>query len=294
MNNQKDLLKRLINLYPVKIIKDYFGIKGHYDDLSKQIVDSNAAVDIFKFAVDNINYSRQHVYIFDLDPRFNPSKFSLEDFPLEIKKQNNLGSILLIYSMPLVQFDISILNPYEETIIKFYQPIKIKISSKHLIFQVTTLEKDLSHYFKGAGGTNRRVVDSKRKNGEDVSMNSVIEFLRNKYNYTSAKSDIHKGIKKLWRDGVIDSKYVKHKRSRSTSSEAMDEDFTFKDTYPQEFEDLMQHPLIKTLFKYKKDDKLLCEHFHADPINGQIGVSSFAENIDQIEKTINEIIRFNR
>jgi hypothetical protein len=292
MNSSKQLLKRLLKLYPVQILKEYFTKKGNAVIVIQQIVETSRESDILNFAATHFNYGKQHIYFHELQPNFNSKKFDIEGFPCRVISWSESNGEVVINALPLVGFDVIVLNPYEETTIKFYQPVRITISTKHVVFQTITLEKDLSSYF--SIDEERRVVNSVRNNGEDVSIKNVINFLADELGYSSRQWELEKAIKEMWGKDIIDSKYVKHKKTRSTATEAMDEEFMVKEVYPEVYKEIIKNPLIKTLFKYKGKDGSLPDHFSADPRTGLVGVSSFSSDVSQIEKLINEIVKHNK
>jgi hypothetical protein len=289
MNNAIDeLIKRLLQLYPVKNVKEYFALKGNFDDIIPDIVKNHSHKSIFSFAAVNMNYTRQHVYIFNLSPSFKAVEFDTTHFPLAIKDSSIQNGELSINCLPQVDFDITAIKPFEETELHFFQPVKIRAFKKHLIIQVTTLEKNLSS-FLAAG---RKVVDSVRNNGEDTWLPKIINFF-NKQKYKTNVCDIHKGVKKMWEDKIIDSKYVKSLGAKSTSTEAMHEAFTVREVFPDKYKEIIKSPLLKTLFVYKGADDKLADHFHSDPGDGLVIFSAFPKNLAQIENVINEIIKHN-
>lgn len=288
MNSQIDLLSRLLKLYPVKLIKEEFDLDGKADIMVSTIIAAKPQKEIFEFCLNNISFTRQHVFIFDLNKEFKSANFQTNAFPLSVIEAINLNNECVIKCLPTVEFDVVVLNPFLETTIKFYQPIQIKISKKHLIIQVTTLEKNLSHYFEEG----RKVVDSKRTDGEDASLSAILAFFNQ--TFTVKICDLHKGIKKLWENDVIDSKYLKTKKSKGTNTLAMDENWTVKKEYPNEYNDMIDKPILKTLFRYiGQIDGYFCNHFSADPLQGQIGIAAFPENAIQLENIIYDIIKYN-
>jgi hypothetical protein len=292
MNNSKDLLKRLLKIYPVQVIKEYFQKKGKSVDVISDIVDTNKPKDILNFAALNLNYTKQHVYFYEINPKFNSKKFKVDKFPFDVLRISENGGYVNMTCLTVVDFDVIVLNPYEETNIKFYQLINITITPKYIIFQATTLEKDLSSYFS-KGAQIRKVVNNIRNNGEVVNIDKVVEFLSTDFGYGSSPSELQKSVKALWNNDIIDSKYVKQQKPKSTSTEAMHEEYLVKEIYPDIYKEIMKNPILKTLFKYKKKDKLLPDHFNVDPEKGVVAVSSFSENVSQVANLINEIIKNN-
>jgi hypothetical protein len=187
-----------------------------------------------------------------------------------------------------VDFEVILVKPYGEDTISFLQPVKVRVIKKHLVIHVTTLEKNLSHFFPG----DQKAVDSKRINGEDVWLKKIPIYFESQ-GYKVKPCDLHKGVKKIWGDKVVDPKYVQSFDPKSTLTVNMHEDYTVREVYPEKYNEIIKGPLIKTLFKYKKEDKILADHFHVDPARGMIIFGIFSENLSQVENVINDIIKNN-
>jgi len=289
MNTDKDLLTRLLKLFPIKAVKEHFDLQGKWDEIIVEIFAKHPQKVIFDFVSANIDYTRQHVHICSLQRVFRSSSFDTEGFPLPILTAVNLNNECTIVALPVITFNVLVTKPYEETTVQFYQPIKVTLKNRHLIIQVTTLEKNLSHYFEGE----RKVVDSSREPHEEYNLSAIQYFVDSK-GLDARKCDIHKGIKKLWEDEIIDCKYLKRKKSKSTDTTTMDENYTIKRDYPDEYEGMKDKPLLKTLFRYiGEKPEYFCEHFNADPMQGVLGIASFPENTSQIQNIVNDILEHN-
>ncbi len=73
----------------------------------------------------------------------------------------------------------------------------------------------------------------------------------------------------------------------------MDENFTFREQYPADYEILIKSPLNKTIFKYKKDDGVFVDHFTADATKGMLSIVVFPETPKQITNVIDKILSGN-
>ncbi|HSZ72886.1 MAG TPA: hypothetical protein VK750_09425 [Cytophagaceae bacterium] len=290
MNGVSNLHTRLLKLYPVKTLKDHFDLPGKSSEVIEGILNQFKAKDIHEFSALNIDYTRQHVYIFNIEKSFKASSFNTTNFPLRVIQQTNTTSDYSIVCLPEIEFKISVIRPFEERILKFYQPLKISVINSHLIVQITTLEKNLSDHCE----VGKKVVETTRVNDENYLLDSIKSvFINQGYNIT--KCDLHKGIKKLWDDNIIDSKYLKTKNSKSTNTVAMDENYTVREVYPQEYNQIKNNPILKTLFRYKgKNVDYFCDSFSIDPSQGHLSVTSFPESVHQIKNIINEILKNNK
>jgi len=282
------LLNRLLRLYPVKALRDEFQITGSSQaDLIDEVLANNTASGITKFCFDSFNYTKQHVYIFDLDKSFTAHTFNDADFPYDVKQKavtQNGG--ITFYCLPEIVYKVVLQDPYESGIITFYQPLKVTVEKKTLIIQFTILEKNPNSYFESG-----RYIHGKRLLDEATLKNNILIYFQK--NYYTTVCDINRGVKHLWQSDEIDSKYVKFKKDKSTTTETMDEDETYKKNYPTEYADMMNRPLGKTIIKYLMDDGNLCENFSVDPGKGEISFSRYPISVNQVENVINKILSNN-
>jgi hypothetical protein len=286
MNSDRNLLKRLIRLYPVKLLKEEFGTTEVSDALYDEIINSNNAAIIKTFAYNNIDYTKQHIYLYILGTNFNQARFNQTTFPFTIIQQVKNAVGLSITISPVVDFSVVLSNQFEETVIKFNQPTIVTINNRHRIIKTTILEKNIGTYFDAT----RRVLDVQKVHDEDETVQKIITYFAN---YNPIICDINRGIKYLWANDRIDSKYAKWKKNRSTTTEAMDENYTLKSQYPDVYRSVMSSPLNKTIFKYLIEDENFPDHFTADPTNGELSIPLYSKNLNQIPNVINEILSNN-
>lgn len=104
---------------------------------------------------------------------------------------------------------------------------------------------------------------------------------------------MNKGAKQIWDDGVVDCKYVKYKKSHSVTTEQMDEEFTLKTKYPNVYNEIVQTPLNRTIFKKMNQNDDICTHFTLDPTKGFLTFSIYPENLNQIQNVITKILSSN-
>lgn len=288
MNTNGDLLNRLLRLFPVRFIKAYFNAEGSIqDEIIPNIIQHNTQVVIRNFSVNNFNNTKQHVYFFSIDRNFNRNNFDPDDFPLEILDETVSQNSYQFKCLPVVDFNTVVTNPFEEATIRYFQPTIITIRRRQVIIQCTILEKNLNYLF----GADRKVVDVTKTNDEEHNINSIKDYFSQDYGVIP--TDLNNGIKHLWDTDVIDSKYAKWKKARSSATEAMDEGYTLKTQYPDVYENLMNSPLNKTIFKYLRNDDLFCSHFTADATKGQLSIPLFPDTEHQINNIINEILSNN-
>jgi hypothetical protein len=286
MNSERSILKRLLKLYPVKTIKDEFNSTSSGEALYDEVVNTINPNLIRGFAYTNVNNTKQHIYIYYLDKVFNPTTFNAVSFPYTILRQTAIIDGIQLIISPIVEFRVILTNPFEENIMNFHQPYIITIKNRHLTFQATILEKNMATYFEDG----RKVINVEKINDETVAIQHIIDFFNH---YNPIPCDLNRGIKHLWHIDRIDSRYVKWKKNRSTTTESMDENYTLKSQYPNVYAELITNPLNKTIFKYLPEDETLPDHFTVDPTKGEISVPLYSKNVNQIPNAINEILSNN-
>lgn len=281
LNTKRQLLSRLVGLFPVKVIKEHF--KADVKEVAATLPEK----DVIGYCFASLSHTKQHIYIYDLNKKFNPNTFKQAEFPLEILSSKSDAVSHTFTCNKIVSFNVILKNPYSESNIKFYQPITVKLTSKHLIIQATILEKSIASYYP-----DQTVIDSKREVSEQETVDEIRKFFENS-SYVVSYCDLNKGIKSMWDADLIDSRAVKYKKNKSTSTESMDEGHTVKKVYPDVYKELMKHPLNKTLFFYLKEDEFLVDHFTADPSWGMLSIALFPKNPNQINNVIEKILSSN-
>ena len=298
MNSASEILERLLKLYPVKIVKEHFqNLDGSkQSEQLPEVVKKYPASAIEQFAFDNIGYTKQHVYIFRLNKKFDRTTFKRAEFPIAIKSEGKFDSDkfyknkftnYVFLCFPVIEYDVSLLNPLSQERVNFIQPTRVVISGQNVVVQTTIMEKKLDSYFPA----NRKVIDVIKRNGEDQFIGQIIKFFQKDYYIQSC--DLNKGVKNLWHHDVVDSRYAKFKKSKSTTTETMDEEYTLKAQYPEIYKEIMAAPMNKTVFRYLRGDDKFSRTFMVDPSQGELSMAIFPENPDQIWNVINEILAGN-
>ena len=90
MNSEKKILGRLLKLFPVKILKEHFHLELVGEALYRDILNTKIKSVINDFAYSNLDFTKQHIYIYDIKSH---GTISLDDFPYEIL-QNRIIDIL--------------------------------------------------------------------------------------------------------------------------------------------------------------------------------------------------------
>ena len=285
MNNSRQLLKRLLKLYPIKSVKTYFQLEGNAEDVIENITGNLLEKQIYNFANSHKFLTKQHIFLLNLKKSFLINM--MDNFPLVQTDYFFEGDYHNYFYLQKVTYKVTLTNPLEEKQLEFLQPITIRIKDKLLEIYFTKLEKTVLHLFP----IDRYAIRRNQDNDEDQTLQIILHHF-NSINTTSL-IDINKGVKYLWGMDYIDAKKVQWKLPSSTNTVVMDEDNLFKNKYPVEYTALISQPLGRTLFRYLKADEEYCDTFDCDATNGQINIPKFSKQIIQVKNVISEILKFN-
>lgn len=283
MNNERNLLKRLLKAYPVRVLKDVFDITGlSQNEVIEEVLNSNSTMIIKNFAFTNFSHLRQHVYIYNITGVMDNNWICDNDV---YHNQKNIAPKSRTINL-LFKATYKVFNPQTTAIedILFYTPVQIRIINTKLIISINIQERDATSFFQG-------VVYSVSK---DMLDDEIINYIVARMSLTAAltRTDINKGIKQLWEENFIDAASVKFKKARSTSIEIMDEEFTLKTTMPDVYNSLLNAPLQKNIFKLLERDDII-SHFTTEPSIGRLSFTKFPETINSIPELIDLILKRN-
>jgi hypothetical protein len=287
MNTNRDLLKRLLHLYPIKIIKDHFQETGNANDVIEVVTGNKTGLAIKTFASNSYLYTRQNIYLYKLGRNFNSADID-EDFPFKIESSSQSTNEYSYFLLPKTTFTVYLSNPTDKEDLIFYQPVMIRFVNKVLAIHFTKLNKNEKYYYP----ENRSPKKSSSTQIEDDILGDIIKHFQTIYTITSL--DINTGIKYIWDKDSIDCVKIQWRLPHSVNTATMDETLTFKEKYPDEYENITLRPLGKTNFIYLKDDESLCAGFTVDPSEGYISITSFPKHPNQVTNVISEILTNNQ
>jgi hypothetical protein len=288
INSPDDLNERLLRLLPVKPLREEFSpsTNKHYEMILEILGQVN--LDVLKdYVFRNFNYTKQHIQVFEHNIRHRDI-MSLESsfFPYKCYRKTPEENGVSFFYFHKLQYEIILDDPLESTLMSFIWPFKLTLEEKYAIIQYTIIEKKIDSYLHN----NRNIVFSKRAEEENQITDAFLSYLKNLGSIHTC--DLTKGVKQLWEDDLIDSRYVRWKKSKSTTTEAMDESYTLKTAYPDVYHDLINKPLTKTTFKNIKADNF-CSYFSVEPSDGKIIVPLFPKQLTEINNVIETIIKNN-
>jgi len=291
MNSDNNILYRLLKLFPVQTLRENFLVKTKtQNSIINEIVQKYQPEEIYNFSYNFFNYTRQHIYFFINDNK----NLNLFESPLlssvPLFKNNKTDSEITQFYFYNTTYSVIIVadgDNFSRENIDFKVPMKITITKNYLRLEFTIIEKNISAYIN----TSNRIINFSKTIDEKyilLKLKSESPKFKELNPY-----DLNRGIKYLWKNDIIDSPFVKWKKSRSTSTEAMDEEFTLKEQYPELFDEIIYAPLKRTIFNIRNGDKYSYNHFISEPSEGEISFTTFAKNKDAKENVIDQILTNN-
>ena len=285
INAKSEVTKRLLKSLSVKSIKDVFELgdyKERQAELINFVVSKNTEKIIYEKLFDNFSLLKQHIYVYEAKGTF-PNDW-LEKHPniISISKNTTSHNIYnLIYVANYKYFNIT-KSIAEE--IQFQLPVQIHRKGTKFILHINILERDLSSLVKD------KLLKTSKDLNDDIIIDDIIKSMPLTANLV--KTDLNKGIKKIWHDNEVDACKVKYKKANSTSSEVMDEDFLLKAKYPETYNELIKAPLNQTTFRILEKTNLV-QYFVVEPTRGTFSFTIFPQNHNGINDLIDIILNHN-
>ncbi|MEM5565708.1 hypothetical protein WNY78_11365 [Psychroserpens sp. AS72] len=280
MNIERDVLSRLLKSYPVSSLRTYFDLTGlRQDDLVEDVLSSRTRGEILIFAFEQFGYLHQHIYIFDLNTTAS-STFNLaggivvSDNAVDGKRILNLT----------FRTEFSYFNPssLSEEELYFMTPVIVELNGLRAVIKINILERNVNNYFNHkVFPTGRNIEDSDIIGRIRTAMGGSMSF---------TPTDVTVGVKYLWENNFIDAAYVKFKKSRSTTTESMDEEHTLKDSMPDVYTQITSAPLDKNVFRVLEDVDEFINTFAIEPRNGKIAITRFPNMLNSADRLVQMII----
>lgn len=266
MNSSREILKRLLRSYPVAALKgDFESADLKQGDLIDWIATNKSQAVVKDYCKDNFDLTKQHVYCFSVD---DPITFKIEllgqsaDYEFDKKARD----VSYVYFVP-VTYSVFNLDKKAEEELKFLCPVKVTIKGSTVLLRVSLLERNADAYYAD------KVVTLDKTNDEAAIVESFEQFVRSK-GIELDRIDLTKGIKELLRKDIVDFSSVKFRKSRSVTTEAMDEAYTVKKQYPDVYKEIMKGPLDRTICKFLEPKKYM-SHFRVEPEIGRLAFSIY-------------------
>jgi hypothetical protein len=287
MSTQQELLEHLLKLYPIKAVKNHFNFKGTATDVITDILKNHKAAEIRNFATSNFILTKQNIHLFHLSRPFNKKLFDSINFPYTISHENTNGAKTTLVFFIKVEFSVFVDNPPGKEDIEFLQPVSLVFENKTLRVHFTKLKKNVQSYFSDS--RNPKLL--RIKNSDSDTIPKILQSVSTAFQPNFI--DINRGIKKLWADDEIDCRKLKWRDHHSLELTLMDEEETFKVAYPERYEEVALAPIEQSVFSYLKEDDYLCSLFGVNPSFGQLNISKFPKDSDQVSNVIEKILANN-
>jgi hypothetical protein len=289
MNTQNDIYSRLLKLYPVDILKEYFSITGRKEDVIQGIITGNSVNNIHTFCATHIPITKQHIFIYShSNPNFSRLQRTVFSLPATVINETN-STLKKTFSLLFdLEYVLSVTGQTNQVPIIYKWPVQVSITSTHVIIHITVLERNPATELED---NVRGFIESKSL--EEIDIIRIISTALNGFS-TIRNCDINNGVKHLWDIDVIDAKTTKFKTDNSLSSETMDENYTVKAHKREVYNNLILAPLRVTSFVFMNDiNNRFTKHITIDPTEGQIKVTIYPDDISQIDNIIESIIQNN-
>lgn len=292
MNYQTGTIKRLLKLYPVSSLRKEFNIKvTGQEHVIQEIVSQNVAGTIIDFAKAHFDITKQHIYLFEAEKNID-FDFHIVGLSNTITMNDILHGKNSATCFVPIEFTVFETNKNQVSKLEFLWPIRIQYfynnKTKKYIFilKVTVLEREIGYFYE-----NKVFVTNRSLEEKDLVKLVLDNFTANKRIYS--KIDLNKGIKELAEGDIIDFPSAKYRKSKSITTEIMDEDFTIKKNNPDVYEHLMKSPLERTTCKLTNPQKEEVDYFKVEPLEGKISFSTYSPTIDSVDNIISLVLNNN-
>ena len=270
------LRQRLLDLYPVAKLREQSGQKGRKEGIAHTLSSSSdpqKLAEIADFLDTNFRFCKQHIYVFSHDGEITLPE-SIPDG--EMVKSGEDHALYLAQ----VEYKVVKLDALQKDSIEFLWPVRIEVHGKHLLMRFVVLEKNVSSYFDGAITIRGKSLSEEAITGSLLSDGTV------------GRIELNKGFKALWESDKIDAIRVRYKEPDSVVSRYMDEAKGLKQTNPAKYDELIRHPLHKSVF-IPRTAFAEVGPFTADPTGGFIGFSRYFKEGASGDELIRQILANN-
>jgi hypothetical protein len=280
----RDLLKKLLSLFPSKFLKEHFNQTGSHADAIEE-VSSLPIASILAFIKIYHPTTKQNIHLFKLNRSFNPAQ-DLNGFPLIINDRATSAGKNFYYLFPETVYSVYLSNDVERQELNFLQPVVLEIEGRNLTVKFTKMQKDIKNYF----ATDRNPKLAGETNSELDTLNNI------KAHFLSVigleVNDFNAGIKSLWADDVLDCHKIRYRDAYSTTLITMNEELTFKQQFPDKYEEMQHAPIGASVWKFmgEGEDGSILDTFACDPTEGTINISKYSDNTNQTKNVISRIL----
>ena len=277
-------LSRLVNLYPVHVLRESWAFKGKKDEIVEEIVRRAERRNLKVFLDAYLSCCKQHVYLFSHrnDPADLP-RFRIPDAEKEYDVTE--GATRRVLYVAKLDYRVIFTEPLREETLTFLWPIRLDFTRSNLVVRFVTMEKDLRTY----------VVEPSRTVWRSLTETQVLDHLHGVLTDLT-RLNINRGLKHLWDADRIDGLLAKFQKPDSTQTETMNGEKGLKQTYPNLYREVRNAPLSNVVFKVLNKEgemKLGLSSFSADASKGSLSFYTYSERPGDTVSLVEEIIRHN-
>lgn len=264
------------------------------EETTENVARNAPANRVFDFAFEKLDCCKLHVLVLEHGMSGTLPPSMLND-PLQLSTGNQTRSVTLVdldtnREEYLYIFDQIYKVWFDSTAghqkTKFLWPLRIRKYDNCFVVQMTKLSKAIQTYFP-----NKEVVTHRRHYTRNNLSTLVVDCLR-KGGSNIRHADLHRGIKALWAQDVIDAFESQFKTSYSVAREVMDEDTLIKRDVPQLYKDVKNRPLYDASFQLLNPSNhgLSLERFRVKPSEGELEFPRFTNNPREVDYVVEKII----
>jgi hypothetical protein len=287
MERSAQNIKRLLELFPVTSLRSQWpNVTGTKEEICFEIAEKYKWQGAIEFVNEHLSCCKQHVYIFSHSGQIDDlPAIDLPDTELVVTSRAENGERRQLYIINF-EYKVVLRDPFEDMGLTFLWPLRLDFTEQHLIARFVILEKNISSYLEG-----RPYYLDRKSTEEEEILKQIKQQAKGQLNLEVV--DLHKGVKKLWESGIIDSPRARFKKAFSTAFEAMDEDRTIKEHAPELYEILRDSLLFNTTFQVVGKEDCSVSAFSVDPVKGFITFHRYADNAGDSDYVVREILKYN-
>jgi hypothetical protein len=285
-NSPSKITSRLLEMYPVEVLKAEYEVTGVWGDVVEQILKKTTINDLKEDALRLMGHCRQHVFVFRHDLKAG-------QLPNKILTQNTECENLSVDTHDRKEIEYLLLNKYHFVQVKGntaihhrsfnWWPVKIVVRPGYLELRITIAERH--------NKSEPPFFYSERDFDEKSIVGVMFAAIGHKIGLLPV--DLNRGLKKVWESNIIDSKFITRKGAKSVDTSLMDVGYTFKKDFPERYNDLIADPLRKSVFESTNEKDGLPPSFHIDAEQGFLAFRGFPRRDDAINKIMDLLIKNN-
>lgn len=279
------LHKRLLDLFAVNLLREYFDIEGKKgDEVIDEIISNQSQKEIYAFVSENLGTLHQHVHIFETLSaiRAIPSLDGLQHIGDSTFTGLGNGKNYLL-TVDGSAYD-TLSGPIK---FSFLVPIQIFLNGNKIIIAESTVEaKRIRKDYTTSDVYNPKLaiepIEAIRRSFKDKTKLDLIKY------------DINKGIKHYWTSRAFGAYKTTDKDPLYKRSIVVDEFKFIQDIDKPLFDRMISNRLNATAFKIRDMQEIKgIDRFIAEPSLGRLKFSRYTDNPEEINNLVRLILSNN-